>query len=1069
MKFFSLKKLFFNLLCAAAWLLAGRAAAQMPAATVRAKLLEAEQSLERGQFLEALRQSRAAQAALPQPWTVPDTLVAEIYLWLGKCHSALAEAERANTCLDSASILAGETRAALFYSIENQISARKGDVARAQAAAHYFEGKNALKHAESLLAIGTIELGKKNADPLPPLRQSLELLHALGQSQSILAARCQALMGYRFWKIENQYEVALAHFRAAESIFLQKGGPRSNHLAALYVNLGGCLDDLGYPRKAIEHYKIAEQNFLGQNPQHPNLLNVYNNLGNSYGDLGEYSLSIRYLEQALTLAPPPLKGRYWNGLGDAFLGIENWPKAEQCFQKALELLPHTDKPSDQFRLARPHHNLAIVYRQRGELTRALASELRSIPLRKADPTAFLDIARSYHGAGECYRALHQPAQALAYLDSALWLQRRAIPAGLHPEIADAYLSKSKIFEAQKDFLRAMSLIDSAFYACGYARGGNFGAAIAPVKLLAALAQCGQLYHQQYLATRDKSLLAAAELAFDTAAQAIRFFRNSLLESESRATLAGQFREILSSGVEVSLAAHRLQPGGGEHLQRAFAHAEQSKALVLLEGVRSAGEVKFEGVPDSIIERERALQRAVSDAEITLRRLLNRNPAPPDSVVAAAKNRLFEEQRAFVAFQQMLASGAFVEYHNFRFGFSMVTPTEVQSQLLAPGGTLVSYFIGKENRVTAFVIQKTDFQAIECGSGSDLETLASALREGLFGYHTLPPSRRDDAIYERSVRQYVAAAQELYRRLVAPIEPFLGEEVSIVPDGVLGYVPFELLLAGAPADLSNFGQYPYWFKQKNRRVGYTYSATLLREMTQKKHRHAPARPLLAMAPFFPGERADVESGKALSALSTALLPGVGGHSKLKPLPHSGPEVGDICKVWNGNFWVGKAASKSVFLREAPDCQILHLSTHGVLDSSADFSFLVFPPAPGEVEADPLFVRDLYNLRLNADLVTLSACETGVGKIQRGEGIISLARAFAYAGAKSIVTSLWQVDNAATKDLMRAFYQHLRAGKSKSAALHAAKLDYLQTHPGEAAHPFFWAGLVGVGDMQAIGKQ
>jgi len=113
---------------------------------------------------------------------------------------------------------------------------------------------------------------------------------------------------------------------------------------------------------------------------------------------------------------------------------------------------------------------------------------------------------------------------------------------------------------------------------------------------------------------------------------------------------------------------------------------------------------------------------------------------------------------------------------------------------------------------------------------------------------------------------------------------------------------------------------------------------------------------------------------------------------------------------------------------------------------------------------LYVRDLYNLKLNADMVVLSACETGLGELQQGEGILSLARGFAYAGAKSIISSLWSVNDKSTADIMTSFYSHLKEGKTKDDALRRAKLDYLSQNPN--AQPFYWAAFTAVGDMKPI---
>lgn len=1021
---------------------------------------QTEQLMQSGRFLDALREAQVARGILSQQVNPPGPLAAEAHYWLGRCYAALSDKNLASRHLDSALTYIGASDSLLRYSIELQSGAIKLEERRIRSAIQYFEtlpGKNERMTAEARLALGMYYLTK--SDPTKAwseLQRSLAIFQELGQESSS-EGKCFEYMGYHQWKFGKQYNQAYKNFKNAESIYLQNGGEKSNYIGSLYINMGGCRDEMGFPREAVGLYQIAAENLQAQNTRHPSLPSLYNNLGNSLGDLGDFSAAISYLEKAVELASPEQKGRYWNNLGDVYADQGNSAMAEKCFVNSIQLLSNA-KPPQPFQLARPYHNLAIIYRQRGQLDSALACEFRSLPLRKYNPNAFLDIARTYQGIGECYLEQGTFTNALHFLDSALWLQRRAISSGLNAEIATACLSKARCMAGLGHFELAMALTDSALFACGYTGKGQFAEVIAPQELLLGLGQKGNLLYQQYRRTQNEILLSAAEKAFDTAAQAIRFFRNTLLESQSRAVFAGQHRSILSGGMEAALAMHRLRPENPAHLQRAFAFSEQSKALVLLEGVRSAGAVKFEGISDSLLECERALRQAIADAEVGLHKILSRGNSGGDSLVVKAKNEVFVRQRAFEGFQHSLASGDFVNYYNFRYDLSLVTPEEIQADLLAPNRTLVSYFVGEKGEITAFVVRKNGFEVVECPGGENLEKLVTELREGLFGYHTLPLRKRSEPLYEKTLKQYVASAQALYVALLAPVEHLLGSEVVIVPDGVLGYVPFELLLTGPPLHLTDFTEYPYWFKVKNRAVSYAYSATLLREMTQKQHRKKTERPLLAMAPFFPGSKSDLKNTPSLATQDE-------NRKNFKPLVYSGQEVRDISAICkSADWWVGKEAGKQVFMRYASDCQMLHLSTHGVLDSAADFSYLAFSAPDDEQQPEQLFIRDLYGLQLNADLVTLSACETGVGQLQAGEGVISLARAFAYAGAKSIVTSLWQVNDLATKDLMILFYRNLKSGKNKDLALRDAKLEYLESHAGERAHPFFWAGMVGVGAMQ-----
>jgi CHAT domain-containing protein len=204
----------------------------------------------------------------------------------------------------------------------------------------------------------------------------------------------------------------------------------------------------------------------------------------------------------------------------------------------------------------------------------------------------------------------------------------------------------------------------------------------------------------------------------------------------------------------------------------------------------------------------------------------------------------------------------------------------------------------------------------------------------------------------------------------------------------------------------------------------------------------------MAPFFE------EKPRAIAARSSQ-------RAALGPLPYSGEEVARAAKRFGKNALVrnGHEADKSFFTANAARFSTLHLATHAKANHKAGaFSYLAFA---GDPEPELLSVGELYNLALNADLVLLSACETAIGEEQRGEGVVSLARAFAYAGAKSVVASLWSANDRSTMLVVDSFYEAMLAGKPKHIALADAKRQYLNQNPGRNSHPFFWAAFVGVG--------
>ena len=218
-------------------------------------------------------------------------------------------------------------------------------------------------------------------------------------------------------------------------------------------------------------------------------------------------------------------------------------------------------------------------------------------------------------------------------------------------------------------------------------------------------------------------------------------------------------------------------------------------------------------------------------------------------------------------------------------------------------------------------------------------------------------------------------------------------------------------------------------------------------------------ILALAPFA------AQSGH--SSLRSGTYDDVGLADTLRaayvPLRHSGEEARAAIESLGGDAYLGTLATRQIFLAHAAQYRYLLLSTHAQLDArNSDYSFLAFASKRGA--ADSLFLRELYGQPLNAEMVVLSACQTAIGAYAKGEGVVSLARAFSYAGAKSIVTTLWKIDDAATSDIMRHFFKKLGNNSlDKKTALRQAKLLFLHEQLGQAGHPFFWAGVIGIGDM------
>jgi CHAT domain-containing protein len=222
--------------------------------------------------------------------------------------------------------------------------------------------------------------------------------------------------------------------------------------------------------------------------------------------------------------------------------------------------------------------------------------------------------------------------------------------------------------------------------------------------------------------------------------------------------------------------------------------------------------------------------------------------------------------------------------------------------------------------------------------------------------------------------------------------------------------------------------------------------LLFDKAVRKEGNGPLKPFAGFAPAFTGP-----APAGVRSCDNTALPA---------LTCNQEEVSEIRAIFDGEAFLHRHSLKEQFLKNASHYRILHLATHACLDDRDPMMHRIFF-SDGSVTAS-----ELYHLPLRADLVVLSACNSGMGKLAKGEGFMSLSRAFAHAGVPSMVISLWSVEDCSTSTLMKYFYQHLKSGLSKDEALRQAKLQYLNDSGNLESNPFYWAGFVHMGDPIAL---
>jgi CHAT domain-containing protein len=535
---------------------------------------------------------------------------------------------------------------------------------------------------------------------------------------------------------------------------------------------------------------------------------------------------------------------------------------------------------------------------------------------------------------------------------------------------------------------------------------NFSATFTSYKLFEALVEKGMVLNEIYRSSRRVNDLLHSLAAFESAIGLVNYIGQSYDTDEARLFIKNNTQKAFQGAFRICMQLATLFPDK-IFLEKGFLILEKNKASVLAGGVRENRLKKEYGIDHALLQEEQKVKLEIAklnqQAEITTE----------DSVMARIDAARRDQEIKLSQLQKLFEknpSYRTVKYEEEQPG------TDAIRKLLLPEEVVISYAIS-DSILHAFVVDHEQFHYVQLGEMNSVsiqvEALVAALKKVESGYR-----------YKTN-----SSVVELYNRLLLPLLPYIKEkkEMIIIPDGILYFLPFEVLQPAAE-------EKPLLFTKT---ISYHFSTRLL-----SKSNEQPAQDyeVLGIAPF--------AAGNAQVAGSM--------------LPFSGEELKDL----RGNIFMNEQAVKDRFTDAANHFPVVHLATHALAQTvNPSGSYIAFYPT-GTEATGRLYLDELYGLQLDSvRLVIMSACETGEGKLVDGEGVMSLSRGFAYAGAQSIVTSFWKADDQSTAFIIKKFHEYIREGKKKSAALQQAKIDYLRS---DALHktPNYWAHLVLVGDPSPI---
>lgn len=766
-----------------------------------------------------------------------------------------------------------------------------------------------------------------------------------------------------------------------------------------YHLLGQIISEHEGFEEALFYYRNAKNYFLIDDDTW-GVADIHNDLSDLFLDWRIPDSVIIHSKKAIELySNLELKQEMASSFLNLSIGLfekENYDSALKELNSAYDL--YINKRTDNLvPIAKIHHNRALVLQRKGSLAEALNSIDSSIWIVENE------LNTSYHSSllahsisikADILFQQEQYANALKYYNSSI---TKFLDKHINHDITNLdFFSKDIIITNKIDFLEAFA---------------------GRAQTLAALGE-----EIESLQTYDKSI------------QLIHHVRRNYRDAQSKIRLAEITKRIFEGAIKVSLQT--------DNQEKALAYAEQSKGFTLMESLKHNQAVEQVINDETALELERELRKNIREIEqeyslenepIAKAQLLEKRQVYQNNL-----DNLLDKLNENQAYQQLMAE------------FSVLSSKEIQHTLLKEDQALVEYFIGDKNSYAFFIPKSGDIEVVELQKGRS--TINQEVKKLIYAIY--PEENKVQEAGDTLLRTFNKAADSvyaeqayaLYQDLLKPVIESKVDQFQrliIVPDDVLGYLPFDALLT---TDTIAPGQYKdFDYLGRSYPISYCYSAALLKEMQSHDKKRAVKNKMLAFAHSQGAFQSQLSQIKGLFNAFNGRGPGF-----VKALTnHPNPKA---------------------FLEEnAGLYRILHYSTHGeVNDREPNYSYLRMLPYPSTNPDSIYQLFEIFNTPIRAELVVTSACNTGIGKLFRGEGIMSLARGFSYAGASSIVTTLWAVQTEDSEILLHHFYKNLQAQQNKDVALFQAKKNFFESDgkAQQAYHPVYWAGFIPVGDMASM---
>lgn len=940
--------------------------------------------------------------------------------------------------------------------------------------------------ADSLLQVGDQLLAEAGIDKLTQceyqtikgefLRQNSQFEKALAIHQEVarqsadleggamIHANALYYIGLTHERLTN-YDSSLIYVERAYPLFLEQLDSMALEFSSIYNGMAVCYYRANQLDKAKAFYlksiAIAEEE-LG--PVSSDLAIGLNNLASIFRSEANYHQAIAYTERALQIFRAlgdenGASGAYY-GLGVYHYYLGDYGRTKDYMQACIDIRERLFD-ANHYSLIGPYEVLGITYEESGDYQRTLdiLQTVRAKIMANYGAGSLVE-GYNYENTAISYQSLGQLDSALHYIQLASAIYPNYLPEDDYG-MAVHYFSYSHILyllDRPAEALRYLQRSNQVYESLGLSEAPEYAGNLAMAGLIKAKQNNWNAADRRFAESLDiirmpgpvNSTESSFQMIPDALtilneymdylfqkyeqtgqAQALQDFeRYSAIYLDLSDRFRKQFNDPYTKSILIKDNAavydrnigiyNQLfqQTQNPEYLTAAYNFSEYGRTSMLRD-LQDEKIQAYAGVPDSVLQRERKLKKEIADLHQQLMEY-------PDS--SGLRNALFRSKEALNDHISLTLDN-YPRYHDLKFNSTIPALEEVQGQL--PNGHQLIQYMQDDTAYYALLVTADRSDLAYLGPRQAINT-------------TIESWKRQ--VMTRDAQGLRTSSGELYRYLWQPLaEQLTSEQVTIIPVGPLFYLNFETLAPSATPDR-------YLIQDYN--ISYALSfSVLFSEDTADK-----AEAILAVAPGFEDaiKEAYQQQLDSLDSPDEAFL-------RTIRQPWSLKLAEELREKFIHQAYTGMQATESNIKAHLHEGKILYFGTHAIADPADPLrSKLILAKEIGEQKEDGyLHAYELYGLPLQAELAILSACESGLGNIQRGEGMISLAYGIHYAGCPSTVMSLWKVDEKINTQLTQVFLDYLDQGYPKSEALRQAKLDYLATASADLQHPFYWGGMVLMG--------